>query len=195
MGKSLWVFACLVFSLAPALTRAECEDVFGVDPKPIADLFAESFSSNLYEENSCGANVMRFVDLARQRGLSLKTGYILEIRNRGQTELDAIWGLQVRNEGTDRWMFHAVFEHAGQIYDFDFRNQPTPTPVPQYFAEMFLDKTRYPRRAVFFGDPLKDYVVRRIPVEQYLAYAAGQRGEVLPAAQSLKEFLEEISAP
>ena len=158
---------------------------------PLVQLFTHSFNT-LYESNRCGENVLAFTQLAAQHGLVTPQSYILQITHRGGTELDPVWGLKARGEGLKRWMFHAVFESDGLIFDFDFGDQPRVVSVQQYFHEMFVD-LQGKRAPLFFSDPLKDYMVKRVPAADYLDYVLNPHGPSKDyPEQGLGSFLSHV---
>lgn len=124
----------------------------------LKQLFRENFyNDDIYTENECAENVMRFAQLAKRKGLALVGSEILKIENYGIDNFGLVGALAARNGGNivrdengnvvipNRWMagsrnwhFHAVFAYYGQIFDFDFTNSPTVLKEPHYWREMYL---------------------------------------------------------
>ena len=152
----------------PSIAKAD-------DSVNLKQLFTTQFVSG-YQPKECGRNIMAFVELAAQKQIPMESASILHITNRGQTELDAVWGLQARGgRGAERWIFHVVLESDGLIFDFDYGNSPNPVPTGEYFRTMFLDAKHLPRNS-FVRDPMSDYLVQRVPVSAYLNHLRTGRG-------------------
>ena len=90
-----------------------------------------------------------------------------------------------RNPGESNWYHHVVLEHEGKIWDFDFMNEPTVLKASEYFEHMFLHGEEKSRMPVDPKDKLLEYVVEKVPAEDYFRNGS----ESTPQKMMLHEYL------
>jgi hypothetical protein len=170
-----FLFLCLALVTAAIPAQASPE---------AAKAFQETFLTG-YRSGRCGANILKLLEKIRAEGGDISRMNVVEIRNPGFTDLGMVNAEWVRNEGrplplktkdiwlspgSRNWYFHVVLESSGEIYDFDFGNEPTVLPVRDYVEKMFLQEqsgegglsSHQPEKK------LKDYTVNLIPAEAFL---------------------------
>lgn len=154
----------------------------------LEQIFTEGFySSEHYESGKCGVNIMNLLERAEQAGVDISRAHILEITNKGFTGFGLVTAEHVRQRGrlnpdypasglrylpgNMNWDFHAVLELDGNIYDYDFGNEPQVVSIPEYFEKMFLSLAPN-RTGMVYADraeKLKDYEVKRLPGKETIA--------------------------
>lgn len=103
-------------------------------------LFQSTFyNSSVYVENHCTENVLRYLRMARAKGLDISKVEAIELTD----YLDFVTGHNVRTDNLDKssnWYHHVILKVGNTILDYDFTNQPTPAPLYTYFHSMFMNE-------------------------------------------------------
>jgi hypothetical protein len=174
------IFIALVLtSLLPAQAFASPE---------LKDEFRSSFYTH-YVEGKCGQNVKNLLERARTSGADLRgarvvvirnKGYMLSVthrRNSGKEKLAAPkYGIRFA-PGIRNFYFHVALEKDGEIYDYDFANEPLILPAKEYIRRMFweepadtkytgLEDLKYRRDYRITFSSAEDYVNDREPAHE-----------------------------
>jgi hypothetical protein len=172
------------------------------DPVLKEEFFATYYTH--YQEGKCGENTMALAKRALAKGAKITSarvyhitngGYILSTvfrRNSGQrlpSPLLTPVG-EIRYEpGIKNFYFHVVLEHDGEVYDFDFGNEPEVVGTKDYIRRMFWEE---PAITEYTGlEALKwreKYVVEFIPLEAFVKDDAPPSEEKM----TLKELFDSL---
>jgi hypothetical protein len=134
------------------------------------------FSS--YESGQCGQNIMGLLDEARALGVDVTSARMLKITNEGNSVFGMVNAEQARGRRHVRtgaqlpvwennWYHHVVLEMDCQVYDFDYLNAPTVTPLPEYLESMFLRELATGNIRVGREIKLQEYRVNVYPAPEY----------------------------
>jgi len=172
LGCLFW--ACVVVSLEG---RAGAGDGARLNA-----LFTDRFFT-AYESGQCGKNVMGLLNEAHRHEVDVASARILKITNEGNTVFGMVnaelarGGRHVRH-GTQRpveesnWYHHIVLEMDCMVYDFDYLNAPTVTPLQGYLENMFLNEHPRGKFPVGRDVKLRDYRVKIYNAPDYFANPA-----------------------
>jgi hypothetical protein len=105
-------------------------------------LFQSTFyNESVYGEGQCTFNVLRYLRMARSKGLDLRKIQAIEITD---TLHDFIYAKNARSSNgmdpTSNWYHHVILKAGHTILDYDFTNRPTPAPVQTYFNSMLMSE-------------------------------------------------------
>jgi hypothetical protein len=162
--------------------------VFAIDHTNISSQFYKVYknsyyNSSVYSQGNCSSNVWRFLGELKKNNVSLKNSQVIYFFNTDYADLTL---LSSRNDD-NIYLFHVVFMHNGQIYDFDFNNQPTILNTSTYFEQQILGSN---------GDIADQLIVKTYSAEKYLSeYSMSQFDEknyyyyLLPEYNAAEEVL------
>lgn len=158
---------------------------FAADVRALKDLFAKSFWTKMYEQNYCRDNIERFAMAAQKEGIDLDNSYIIQFVNNGFDMFGLVAAISVReqgrliepkpvnppyrNIGTSNWNYHAILVADGEIFDFDFTNQPRVLKLQAYFNEQFIPASKK-EDLKYKKDKIGPYMLSLYPTESYLEY-------------------------
>jgi hypothetical protein len=182
-------------------------NIFAGRNPELEKLFKNDFKK-YYIQNQCGSNILEFLRRAEAKGLNLYNANILEITNKGFSIFGLINAEYARETGRlnpnytqdgmrqlpgeNNWYHHVVLELDGEIYDFDFGNQPSVLEKELYFEIMFLnDKKKSEGGGHYIGreEKLKNYeILFRPGLDTLRAREEGKSGPVSKKLR-LKEYL------
>ncbi len=105
-------------------------------------LFQSTFyNESVYGEGQCTFNVLRYLRLARSKGMDLRKIQAIEITDNLH---DFIYAKNCRSSNgmdpTSNWYHHVILKAGNTILDYDFTNRPTPAPVSVYFNSMLMSE-------------------------------------------------------
>ena len=182
-------------------------NVFAGRNPELEKLFKSDFKKN-YIQNQCGSNILNFLKRAETSGLNLYNANILEISNKGFSLFGLINAEFARESGRlnpnssqdgirqlpgeSNWYHHVVLELDGEIYDFDFGNQPSVLSKELYFEKMFLnDKKKSEGGEHYIGreEKLKTYEILERPGLDTLKAREERRSSPVSKTLRLKEYL------
>ncbi len=142
--------------------------------------FTRTFQSG-YREGKCGINIEQLlirlrdqgVDLGRARvGVITNEGYrfsVIHRRNSGDELLPVPSGDIRFVPGVFNFSHHVVLQYDGNIFDYDFGNEPTVLPLKAYIKKMFWDEPAVADSSVLEKlSERMDYEISFLPAEEYL---------------------------
>lgn len=163
------VFACLAKADGPfhALSRNDHENRRPEkSPDDLLSLFKKGYGDDqTYLKGACCDNVCRLVKQMKAAKLDLTQARVLYLLK--QSDEEEGLAPQKGRQRLQLWSFHVVLELKGQIYDFDYSDEPTPVTSREYFTSMFTIPEK--------GTPeeeekaLRGISLRAIPATEYLA--------------------------
>lgn len=125
-----------------------------------AEIFRRSYYDS-YREGQCGLNVLNFFERLETEGEDISALSIVYLENKGTSVFGMVNAEKARTKLNEQWAteeknwYHHQFaiDKNGIVYDFDYSNNPTPTPFKEYVESMFLneDECINPKPAEFCG--------------------------------------------
>jgi hypothetical protein len=170
--------------------------------KKLTGLFEANFAKG-YTPGRCGQNIQLFARTAKNSGLDISSGYIVEIVNRGSSlfgmvnaELARESGRasgETRLPGESNWEYHAILMYDGRIFDFDFTNEPSVLPASDYFERMFLDENPRPTGGFYIGRQTKldEYELTLVTVADFYRKLEDRQHRPQEQNLSLRKFLQQ----
>jgi len=184
--------------------------VFAQKNPALFNQFKKDFSKN-YVENQCGSNILGFLGRAEKSGQKIYNAHILEISNKGFSLFGLINAEFARESGRlnpnsasdgmrnlpgeTNWYHHVVLELDGEIYDFDFGNQPKVVSVKDYFEKMFLDDKKPSEggdRYIGREEKLKTYEILVRPGLETIRARSENRVSPIKETLRLNEYLKDF---
>lgn len=144
--------------------------VFAFSGSPVHAEFAASFTSG-YVRGKCGVNIEQLLVRLRAQGVDLEHaqvgiftngGYTLSVTHRRESG-------PKRVPGVSNFYHHVVLVIGGEVFDYDFGNEPRVLPMKPYIKAMFWDE---PAVTQYTGlEDLRyrlDYKLSLVPALEYL---------------------------
>lgn len=164
-----------------------------------------------YVENQCGSNILGFLRRAESKGVKVQNAHILEITNKGFSLFGLINAEFARESGRlnpdsdndgfrnlpgeTNWYHHVVLEMDGEIYDFDFGNNPVVVPVKAYFEKMFLNDKKTSEggeRYIGRDEKLKTYEILVRPGLETIHARSENRQSPVKETLRLQDYLRDF---
>jgi len=137
-----------------------------------AEIFRKSYYDS-YREGQCGLNVLNFFERLETEGEDISGLSMVYVENKGTSVFGMVNAEKARTKlngqlATEEknWYHHQfAIDNKGIVYDFDYSNNPTPTPFKEYIESMFLNENECsnPKPAEFCGgrkEKLNDYQLK-----------------------------------